>query len=208
MRCLVPFAADTPKTRLQPLLTLAERQSFATAMLVDVLDTVAAAGYESTLLSTAPITDDRVTSRAAVTVDDRDLTTAVNARLTEGAPTLILMADLPLIQPADIKRLLDSEAEITIAPGLGGGTNALVVRDPAFRVDYHGASYLDHRRTATELDATVWTVDSRRLATDVDEPADLAEVLIHGTGGAHDWLVEAGFELDTTDGRVDVRRPE
>lgn len=208
MRCLVPFAVDTPKTRLGSLLSLAERQSFATAMLSNVLETLAVAGYSPTVLSTAPVADERVTSRATVTVDDRDLTTAVNARLAERTPTLVVMADLPLAEPTDIQRLVDSEADITIAPGLGGGTNALVVRDPEFRVDYHGASYLDHCQAATELDATVQTVDSRRLATDVDEPADLAEVLIHGTGMAHDWLVEAGFELDTTDGRVGVQRTE
>ncbi|ATW89757.1 2-phospho-L-lactate guanylyltransferase [Halohasta litchfieldiae] len=206
MRCFVPFAVDSPKTRLGSFLSPAERQSFATAMLLDVLDTLVSAGLDPTVLSTAPITDDRIPSRATITVDDRELTTAVNAQLAEHTPTLIIMADLPLVQPRDIPRLVDNEAEITIAPGLGGGTNALVVREPAFRVDYHGASYLDHRQAAVELDATVQTVDSRRLATDIDESADLAEVLIHGTGTAHDWLVESGFELDTTGGRVGVHR--
>jgi 2-phospho-L-lactate guanylyltransferase len=177
-------------------------------MLVDVLDALATAGYTPTVLSTAPITDDRVTDRAAVTVDDRALTAAVNARLAEGTPTLIVMADLPLVEPADIQQLVDSEADISMAPGLGGGTNGLVVRDARFRVDYHGASYLDHRQAAAELGATIETVDSRRLTTDIDEPEDLAEVLIHGTGMAYDWLVDAGFELDTTSGRVGIQRDE
>lgn len=208
MRCFVPFAVDTPKSRLDPVVSLAERRSFAVSMLVDVLDALSAAGQTPTVLATAPITDDRVTRRAAIMVDDRALTTAVNARLEEGTPSLVLMADLPLVQAGDIQRLADSNADITIAPGVGGGTNALVVREPRFRVDYHGASYLDHRRAAADLGASVETVDSRRLASDIDEPDDLAEVLIHGTGAAHDWLVDAGFELDTSDGRVGVRRPE
>lgn len=208
MRCLIPFAADQPKTRLESLLSPAERQSFATAMLVDVLEALDTAGVDPTVLSTAPITDIRVTDRAAVTVDGRALTAAVNARLADGKPTLVVMADLPLVEAADIRQLTDSDAEITIAPGLGGGTNALAVREPRFRVDYHGASYLDHRRAAADLGASVATVDSRRLATDVDEPDDLAEVLIHGTGAARDWLVEAGFELDTSSGRVGVQRAE
>lgn len=206
MRCLVPLAVDTPKTRLSPVLSQPERRSFAIAMLLDVLDALTTAGYSPTVLSTAPISDDRVTTQATVAVDDRELTTAVNARLSEETPMLVLMADLPLIQPSDIQRLTDRDAEVTIAPGRGGGTNALVVREPAFRVDYHGASYLDHRQAATELSATVRTVDSRRLATDVDEPSDLAEVLIHGDGAAHEWLVAAGFELDTTAGRVGIQR--
>jgi len=208
MRCLIPFAADQPKTRLEPLLSLTDRQAFATAMLADVLDAVDTAGIDPTVISTASIDDDRVTSRAAVTVDDRELTAAINARLTDGQPTLVVMADLPLVQADDIGRLVDSEADITIAPGVGGGTNALVVREPAFRVDYHGASYCDHRRAAADLGAAVETVDSRRLATDVDEPADLAEVLIHGTGAAREWLVKNGFELDTDEGRVGVQQGE
>ena len=208
MRCFVPFAVDTPKSRLAPVLSPAERQSFATAMLIDVLDALVGAGCTPTVVSTAPIEDERVTDRATVTVDDRSLTTTVNARLAEGTPALVLMADLPLVGATDIHHLTDSDADITIAPGLGGGTNALVVRDPAFQVDYHGASYLDHRQAAAELGASVETVDSRRLATDIDEPADLAEVLIHGSGAAHDWLVEAGFELETSSGRVGVQRAE
>ncbi|MFW6320696.1 MAG: 2-phospho-L-lactate guanylyltransferase [Halohasta sp.] len=206
MRCLVPFAADTPKSRLAPVLSATERRSFAVAMLGDVLDAVDATNHAPTVVSTAPISDDRLPGHADIEVDDRELTAAVNARLADGTPTLVLMADLPLVEPADIQRLVDSEADVTIAPGLGGGTNALAVREPAFRVDYHGASYLDHRRVAADLDLSVETVDSRRLATDVDEPADLAEVLIHGRGAAHEWLDEAGFELDTTGGRVGVSR--
>ena len=206
MHCFVPFAVDTPKSRLDPVFSLAERQSFATAMLVDVLDALTTAGYAPTVLSTAPIAAEHVPDRAAVTVDDRTLTTAVNARLATGTPSLVLMADLPLVRASDVRNLADSNADITIAPGLGGGTNALVVREPRFRTDYHGASYLDHRRTAAELDASVDTIDSRRLATDIDEPSDLAEVLIHGDGAARDWLVDAGFELDTSDGRVEVQR--
>ena len=205
MRCLVPVAVDSPKSRLAPVLSPAERQAFARAMLDDVLATLAAADIRPTVLATAPIAQGGPT-HATVDVDDRPLTPAINARLADGEPTLIVMADLPLIEPADIRRLTDSDADVTIAPGLGGGTNALAVREPSFRVDYHGASFLDHCRAADELGATVETVDSRRLATDIDEPADLAELLIHGDGAAAEWLTAAGFELDTTGGRVGVAR--
>jgi 2-phospho-L-lactate guanylyltransferase len=73
-------------------------------------------------------------------------------------------------------------------------------------VDYHGASYLDHREIAAAVGAAFETVDSHRLGTDVDEPADLAEVLIHGEGRAATWLREAGFALDASEGRVSVVR--
>jgi 2-phospho-L-lactate guanylyltransferase len=105
-----------------------------------------------------------------------------------------------------VKRLYTAEGDVAVAPGRGGGTNALVVRHGNFRVDYHGVSYRDHRERAREVGASVSVVDSHRLATDVDERADLAEVLIHGDGPARDWLVDAGFELDAGGGRVTVRR--
>ena len=206
MRCLVPVAVDSPKSRLASVLSASERRAFARAMCVDVLSTLTAAGCQPTVLATRPINDDRIITRATVTVDDRPLTAAINAQLADGKPTLIVMADLPLIEPSDIRRLCENSADITIAPGVGGGTNGLAVRESKFRVDYHGASYLDHCRTADALGATVETIDSRRFATDVDEPADLAEVLIHGEGAAASWLTAAGFELKTTDGRVGVTR--
>ena len=206
MRCLVPVAVNSPKSRLAPVLSLNERQTFAHAMLADVLSTLTTAGYHPTVLATAPVDDDRIANHATVEVDDRPLSAALNAQLAGGKPTLVVMADLPLVKPQDITELAESDADVTIAPGLGGGTNALAIREPSFRVDYHDASYLDHCRAADNLGATVETVDSRRLATDIDEPADLAELLIHGDGAAHEWLTGAGFELDTTDGRVGISR--
>ncbi|MFC5367425.1 2-phospho-L-lactate guanylyltransferase [Salinirubrum litoreum] len=169
-----------------------------------------------------------------VTVDDRPLTTAVNGvfeeTLTataddprtatanetahesatdrrEGADAVaVVMADLALATPESLERLFGAESEVVAVPGRGGGTNALVVRHPDFRVDYHGASIRDHRRIAREVGAEYAEVDSMRLATDVDEPADLAELLLHGEGRATDWLRDAGFEVDVTDGRVGVTR--
>jgi len=77
-------------------------------------------------------------------------------------------------------------------------------------VDYHGASYLDHREIARDVGASLETVDSFRLATDIDEPTDLVEVLVHGleTNRAPARLRAFGFELDDRDGRVDIVRDE
>lgn len=200
MHVLVPYAADRPKTRLAAVLSPDERRAFACAMLSDVLAAVDAAGHDATVLSTAP-----VDAPAPVAVDDRPLTPAVNDRL--GDPPLgVVMADLALATPDALARLCGAAGDVVVAPGRGGGTNALVVRHPDFRVDYHGASYLDHLRAAAGVGASVREFDSNRLATDVDEPADLAELLVHGDGAARDWLVDAGFELDTTEGRVGVTR--
>jgi 2-phospho-L-lactate guanylyltransferase len=52
----------------------------------------------------------------------------------------------------------------------------------------------------------VIAVDSYRLGTDIDEPADLTEVLLHGRGQSADWLADAGFAVTVNDGRTTVER--
>jgi 2-phospho-L-lactate guanylyltransferase len=118
------------------------------------------------------------------------------------------MADLPLATPDALGPLFETSTDLAIAAGLGGGTNAFLARDPAFHVDYHGASYLDHLAIAEKAGLSITEIDSRRLAVDVDEPEDLAELLLHGEGAAREWLVDAGFELDTGSGRVTVARSD
>lgn len=224
MRVVVPFGVRDPVTRLDPVLSEPERRAFALRMLADVIRAVRGAGGEPEILAEAPIEpafgedgagNDPLAAVGVdipVSVDERPLTAAVNAELAaadwrEGRekPLAIVMADLALATPRAIDRLR-TDADLVIVPGRGGGTNALLVDQPGFRVDYHGASYLDHLRTADELDATVRTVDSMRLSTDIDEPDDLVELLLHGEGVAADWLEDAGFELRIREGRVGVER--
>ncbi|QGN07431.1 2-phospho-L-lactate guanylyltransferase [Halorhabdus sp. CBA1104] len=202
MRVFVPFDASDPKTRLTSILSPAERSSFARSMCRDVVRAVRAAGGQPELIAT-----DSIDSDAPVTVDDRPLSAAVNARLREiDEPAAVIVADLALVTPAAIERLFAADSGVVLAPGRGGGTNAIVARHPDFRVDYHDASIRDHRAIAADVGADVTEVDSYRLATDVDEPADLAEVLLHGQGEAVAWLREAGFELAVESGRVGVER--
>jgi len=202
MRVLVPFAADDPKTRLADALAPDERADFARTMLADVLRAIEASGRDPEVLATAPLSVE-----APVTVDERPLTPAVNGALTEtDGPVAVVMADLALATPAALERLFEPDADVVLAPGRGGGTNALVARDPSFRVDYHGVSFRDHLAAAAAVGAETAVVDSHRLATDVDERADLAEVLLHGEGEAVAWLREAGFALSADGGRVEVVR--
>ncbi|MBX0325351.1 2-phospho-L-lactate guanylyltransferase [Halomicroarcula sp. F13] len=200
MRTVVPVSGSDPKTRLSPVLGPDERRAFTEAMLADVLDALDGAGHSPDVVSTGPVECD-----APVTVDDRGLDALVNDLLAEG-PLAVVMADLPLLTADAVERLFAPAADVVLAPGLGGGTNAFVCRHPEFRVDYHGASIRDHRRIADDVGASLAEVDSRVLATDIDEPADLAEVLLHGDGRAADWLTDAGFELSFDDGRVGVAR--
>lgn len=217
MRVVVPFDAVEPKTRLSPLLDAEERAAFARVLLEDVLDALHGAGVEPTVYATAPVDVD-----APVVVDERGLDPLVNGLLSSSnttdrggsvpdaspptEPLAVVMADLGLAAPPALERLFATDGDVVLAPGRGGGTNALVIRDPAFSVDFHGVSLQDHRANAREIDAELAEVDSARLSTDVDEPADVAEVLLHGVGRAPAWLRERGFEVSVTDGRADVVR--
>jgi 2-phospho-L-lactate guanylyltransferase len=205
MRVLVPFEATDPKTRLGPLLAPDERAAFARAMLRDVVAAVDDAGHDPEVVATAPVDVD-----APVTIEERPLSPAVNARLdTTDGPLGLLVADLGLVTADAVSRLFDPDDDVVaVAPGRGGGTNGLAVAHPEFRVDFHGVSYRDHRRAARAVGAAVRVVDSMRLSTDVDEPADLAEVLLHGEGRAASWLRDAGFELAEGEGRSRVEREE
>ncbi|MCU4753249.1 2-phospho-L-lactate guanylyltransferase [Halobacteria archaeon AArc-curdl1] len=214
MQVVVPFAGRTPKSRLEAVLSLEERRDFARAMLADVCGAVVATGNSPTVLATAPLSETTVTSLEAgtggeyrVEIDDRPLSPAVNA-LLEAAdePVAIVMADLALATPVTLEGLFEINGDVVIAPGRGGGTNAMVVRHPSFRVDYHGASYLDHRQGARGVGATLETVDSFRLATDIDEPADMVEVWLHSDSRSKATLEAQGFHLETTEGRVRLAR--
>ncbi|MGQ4557445.1 2-phospho-L-lactate guanylyltransferase [Halobellus sp. GM3] len=217
MRVFVPYTDRDPKSRLAPALSESERREFSRAMLRDVLRAVREAGGAPELLvPDAPdstlFEGSNAPDAVSVTVDERPLTPAVNDaldRLRERGESevAVVMADLALATPTALRRLFGVGGDVAVAPGLGGGTNALVVRDPRFSVDYHGASDRDHRQIAARVGLSVETVDSMRLAVDIDEPSDLAEVLLHGRGEAREWLCDAGFVVDADgDGRVGVRR--
>lgn len=202
MRFLVPFDVRDPNTRLSTVLDRQERTAFALAMLRDVVAAIRETGHQPEVLATAPFDYD-----GSVIVDERPLSAAVNAVLAESDTAVtVVMADLPLVTPDALERLLAPDQEVVIAPGLGGGTNALVIRHPAFRVDYHEGSYRDHCTAAKACNGTLSTVDSFRLAVDIDDPDDLAEVLLHSDGHATAWLREAGFELVERDGRTTAVR--
>jgi len=202
MRVVVPFGTHDPKTRLDPVLTPDERTAFARVMLDDVVGALHQSGVDPEVLATGTVDVD-----VPVTVDDRPLTAAVNAVLAEATDTVaVVMADLPLATPTALRRVFDATGDVVLVPGRASGTNAVLARHPDFRTDYHGTSFLDHLERAHDIGASVAVVDSYRLSTDVDEPADLLEVLLHGEGKASTWLRDHGLRVDRSGHRVGVSR--
>jgi 2-phospho-L-lactate/phosphoenolpyruvate guanylyltransferase len=201
---LIPYKPRNPKTRLSSLLSQEEREQFAKWMLEDVKAAVKDAMCSPVLVCSELFDSEDV----QVTITDTDLNGSLNAILPQNVgPTLIIMADLPLADTASVQRVISTEKDIAIVPGRGGGTNAIFMKEPQkFHVDYYGASFLKHLKIAKEAGLSVEVIDSFRLHTDIDEPWDLVELLIHGTGKSRTYLEELDFSLSVEKGRVSVER--
>jgi 2-phospho-L-lactate guanylyltransferase len=201
---LIPYRPKNPKTRLSALLSQEEREQFAAAMLDDVKVAVKDAMCSPVLICSELFDSEDV----QVTVTDADLNGTLNGLLPMSiGPTLIIMADLPLADTASIRRVISTDKDLAFVPGRGGGTNVIFMKEPRkFHVDYYGASFLKHMKIAQEAGLSVEVIDSFRLHTDIDEPWDLVELLIHGTGKSRTYLEELGFVLSVDKGRVGVER--
>jgi len=202
---VIPYKPIQPKTRLSCILTDEEREDFAFMMLRDVVNAVNNAGCSPLILATAPVELDDVPVR----ILEEGLNETING-FCEGndEPLAIVMADLALADRSAILTLLTSGGDLAIAPGRGGGTNAIYVRSAKmFQAQYYGMSYEKHVRYGTDAGLMVKIIDSFRLYCDIDEQDDLIEVFIHNTGYSREWLISHGFEIAMKKSRIGVKRP-
>jgi 2-phospho-L-lactate guanylyltransferase len=176
----VPFRGADAKRRLSPL-SGSERGTLAHAMLTDVL--AAATTVGRTLLVTSPRATDarcRAVSAGAEVVDDpgRGQSEAVlqALRTLDDGPVLVVNADLPAAQPADLLALLGlmPPGGLALVEAADGTTNALALSSPRlFERLYGNGSAARFRRHAEGL-GIPWTDASLpNLAHDVDRLADL-----------------------------------
>jgi len=170
MRAVIPFRKSNAKSRLSSLLSEKEREELAMAMLNDVAGTLVRSGCFDVIdiLSTSMIEVEGVN----IVLTEMGLNEALNEYLGKMAshkinePVLIIMADIPLVSTKNILDIVSTNADIVIAPGRMGGTNAIFIRDPAsFHVDYYGASFLKHLQIASGLHTEVF--DSFNISTDM-----------------------------------------
>ncbi len=209
MRAVIPFRKNNAKSRLSSLLSEKERGELAMAMLNDVAGTLVNSGCFDVIdiLSTSMIEVVGVN----IVLTEMGLNEALNEYLGKmsshkiNEPVLIIMADIPLVSTKNISDIVSSNADIVIAPGRMGGTNAVFIRDPAsFHVDYYGTSFLKHLQIASGLHTEVF--DSFNISTDIDEVSDLIEVLLHGKGHSQEYLKKIGVDISANGGRVGVKR--
>jgi len=176
----VPFRGADAKRRLSSLRPT-ERRALAHAMLADVLTAAATVGR--TLLVTP---EKALQARAladlagAEVVDDpgRGQGEAVlhALRTLDDGPVLVVNADLPCVQPADLLALLGRlpPGGLALVEAADGTTNALALSSPRLFEKLYGAgSAARFRRHAEGLDVPWADATLPALAQDVDRVADL-----------------------------------
>src|SRR5919201_2490458 len=172
---LVPFRGAEGKRRLAPV-TPEARVALGLAMLADVL---AAAGE---VAPTSVVTNDEAAWRVAAELEvdvlagvPRGQGPAVDAalhRLEPVGPVLVVNADLPCVQPDDLRALLDAvpPGGIALAPAADGTTNALALADATLFEPLYGPGSAER---FLALVARAGTVEHPNLAHDVDTLEDL-----------------------------------
>lgn len=201
IHAVVPVKAlDRAKSRLAGILSPAERRNLALLMLRRVLGVLGAhrlppppAHHTHDLPALSEVwllSPDEQVLRLAAEIGVRplyDQATDLNAALEQardavqqaGAEALLVVpADLPVITPEDISRLLTtlaSGADMVIAPdGASEGTNALALRLPSpLRFQFGSDSCALHLAAAARLQLNVAIIHSPSLALDVDTPESL-----------------------------------
>src|ERR671939_426800 len=172
---LVPFKGAEGKRRLAPA-TPEARVALGLAMLADVLSAAVA------VAPTTVVTNDEAAWRVAAELEVAVLTgvprgqgPAVEAalrRLEPVGPVLIVNADLPCVQPDDLRALLDAvpPAGIAVAPAADGTTNALALADANLFEPLYGPGSADRFLALTSHSATL---RHPNLVHDVDTLEDL-----------------------------------
>jgi len=195
------------------VLSRTERDELARLMLKEVLVTllrsdVGVVEVASTSMSFEPPVENVGWIYAPSPLDE--LVNGYLEKVAEHIPeeqVMVVMADLPLISMRNIQQIVSSSADVVIAPGRGGGTNILKVAKPdVFEVRYYELSFLTHLKRAEQRGLSVEIYDSFYTSVDIDEPTDLVELLIHGSGAVKSYLEEIGFFLEPKGAGVVLKR--
>jgi 2-phospho-L-lactate guanylyltransferase len=175
------------KQRLAGLLPAGVRRHLALAMLADVLDALAGVGeLAGIVVVTVDSAASEIAYRAGAEVwceGARDghtgaVTAAARRLAARGSVMLTIPGDVPLVLPADIRRLLGAHGPapaFTIVPARDErGSNAIVC-SPADLVPlrFGADSFFPHLAAARACGVEPATIHLPRLSLDMDEPDDL-----------------------------------
>ena len=183
------------KTRLGTLLGDDERMRVAGAMFADVLRALGAShALDAVVVVTADmVLAARARAAGAVVVDEgtpRGLNGAVNlgteTAVRLGATSvLVVLSDVPLVEPADIDELLHrapAQGALVVPSKEGTGTNAMLRQPPSvFPPCFGGRSLERHVAAAQRARLACEIVRNPRLELDLDTPEDLRTFAAHAS---------------------------
>jgi 2-phospho-L-lactate guanylyltransferase len=185
---VIPFRGpENAKTRLQPALSDNARATLARAMFQHVLNVATrVVGGRHVLVATPSPVAARLARKVSAMVI-RDTSPGLNEALsgarahlrTRGASTMTIVgADLPLVEPSDIERLmyLASHGHVGMARAWkSGGTNGLSLPvSLKCEFQFGDDSFDRHWHQILELGTPPRECGAIRLRLDVDDPEDLA----------------------------------
>lgn len=189
---LVPVKnLENAKERLTPVLSRAERHALAEAMLQDVLAALAAVDHHTRVgvVSSDPLAI-ALAERYGFTLipdpanlgESDAIAHATHHCIARGEDsTLVIPGDIPLVQAEDIEQVLaaaPAQGSVLVPGWDGRGSNA-VLRRPAdlFPLRFGNDSFQPHLRAAQATGMPCVVLRLPRLGLDVDNPADLAQLL-------------------------------
>lgn len=198
------------KQRLAPLMTQAERTRLAWALLENTfavaaqtrkVDRIAVVTLYPPAIELAEqfgleviLEHEQLSESASVDFASREIE-------QRGAQAVLrLPLDLPLLTAADIETMLDCDSaapSAVIVPSRDGtGTNALLRRPPTLFPSHFGAHSLPkHLAAAAKAGAQCQVLELARIALDIDEPEDVAELLRRGAGSpVYDLLEQMALD--------------
>jgi 2-phospho-L-lactate guanylyltransferase len=203
---VVPLnALDRAKSRLAGALALDERRALALWLAGRTLAALRASGVVERIAVISPDAEALVWAEAAGAEPLLQPGRGLNAGLAlarawaddlDAGALLIALGDLPLLTGDEVRRFVAMgrlhERLVTLAPDRArDGTNLLLARPPRLApLAYGRGSFARHRALARRAGVPALLFRAPGAAFDVDQPADLAELIAAGL-----WS-PAGRELD------------
>lgn len=227
------------KSRLDGTLDVGRRGGLVLAMLDDVLEALHAAGLEDVrVLAGDTEAASAAQARGLEALLDADLASSGTSSPDDGSDVgrdgsdgdvrlrravdagllavgtdrvrLVVAADLPLLRPMDVRAVLRSPTDVTVAPTRGGGTALLrLARGTSIPTRYGPGSAAAHLAVASASGLSAVAIDLAGARSDIDGAADLRALdvaLEHARATASSRFPGAGADeyADDSQGAPDM----
>jgi 2-phospho-L-lactate/phosphoenolpyruvate guanylyltransferase len=214
---LVPVKnLSAAKQRLAPVLGQSARSELARQMLVDVVETLSAYRQATVALVTSdPFALELAEARGFEVIHDarnRSETEAIQMATRVAVErgeksTLVIPADIPLVEVEDIRAICEAEPErgsVLVPSHDQRGTNAALRRPAAlFPLEFGNDSFMPHLAAGVRSGNTCVVLSLARVALDVDTPEDLSR-MADAPGVKRSQLLARELGFSTVDGHTFV----